>query len=575
MSDQAKSTKDTTAPAVTIDLVALRALVARAQPLLSVDDAALLAGTVEQVAQLYDLLHQRTATLARLRRLFHLSTSEKLAAVFPGDATSSQTSNSPETPQTDPSSEGAAAAEGEAAPAAEVEPPPRKGKNKGRVPASKYPRAKKIKVPHENLRAGGLCPGCVDGKLCARKEPRRIIGIDGSPSLVATCWELERLRCCSCGETYTASAPPEAVEAESEKYSPSAAAMIAFQHYSAGMAFHRLAKMQDNLQTPVPSSTQWDVVRKQAAALLPVHEVLLDYAAQTRLLHADDTHVRITSLMGKRRAKAVASNTLESPERTGLFTTSVIATYESHQIALFFSGRQHAGENLEDLLEHRPKVLEHPVLMSDALSRNVPKVGPVIEANCLAHGRRNIVDEAENFPKECKHLLDQLALVFGHDAEARRQKMSDQKRLVHLQRSAGPVLGKLRQWMVRQFRERRIEENSGLGVAIRYLLKHWKKLTLFLRRPGVPLTNNISERALKMIILHRKNSYFFRSLEGARVADIYTSLIHTAQLAGINPVEYLTELLRHPLEVAESPADWVPWRFADTLAALRAPGAAA
>jgi hypothetical protein len=98
--------------------------------------------------------------------------------------------------------------------------------------------------------------------------------------------------------------------------------------------------------------------------------------------------------------------------------------------------------------------------------------------------------------------------------------------------------------------------------------KHWSKLTLFLRMAGVPLDNNICERALKKAILHRKNALFYKTQKGARVGDIFMSLIHSAELNGENPFEYLVELQRHHEEVAANPADWMPWNYRDTLASL-------
>ena len=77
--------------------------------------------------------------------------------------------------------------------------------------------------------------------------------------------------------------------------------------------------------------------------------------------------------------------------------------------------------------------------------------------------------------------------------------------------------------MEAQFAERKTAPNSGLGKAINYLLKHWKKLTLFLKHPGVPIDNNIVERALKKAILNRKNALFYKTLNGARVGDLFMS----------------------------------------------------
>ena len=104
--------------------------------------------------------------------------------------------------------------------------------------------------------------------------------------------------------------------------------------------------------------------------------------------------------------------------------------------------------------------------------------------------------------------------------------------------------------------ERKVEPNSGLGQAISYLLKHWQKLTLFLEKPGVPLDNNIVERALKKAILHRKNSLFYKTRKGAQMGDLFMSLIHTCELNGVNAFDYLTELQRRVEELKQNPSAW-------------------
>src|SRR5262249_16902674 len=115
--------------------------------------------------------------------------------------------------------------------------------------------------------------------------------------------------------------------------------------------------------------------------------------------------------------------------------------------------------------------------------------------------------------------------------------------------------------------------NSGLGKAIQYLLNHWPKLTLFLREPGAPIDNNVCERALKKAILHRKNALFYRTANGARVGDLFMSLIYTAELCGANPFDYLTHLVRNGDEVAQAPAGWMPWNYQEDHS--RSPGLAA
>ncbi len=160
------------------------------------------------------------------------------------------------------------------------------------------------------------------------------------------------------------------------------------------------------------------------------------------------------------------------------------------------------------------------------------------------------------------------------DAEAREQGMSAEQRLAFHQEHSKPVMDKLHAWLGAQFDERLVEPNSGLGQAISYLLNHWQKLTLFLEKAGVPLDNNIVERALKKAILHRKNSLFYKTRKGAQMGDLFMSLIHTCELNEVNAFDYLTELLRHVEELKRNPSAWMPWSYRDTLARLATPAAA-
>jgi hypothetical protein len=345
--------------------------------------------------------------------------------------------------------------------------------------------------------------------------------------------------------------------------------MIALLRYRAGMPHHRLEQLQEDLDVPVPASTQWEVVEERAEDLRPVHDELTRQGAQGTILHTDDTRGPILEFMGKRRAALVDKGALPDPDRTGLFTTGVVSVVdEGRKIALFFTGRQHAGENLADLLELRPAYLLPPIQMSDALSWNPPKGHAVINCHCLAHARRYFVDEVENYPDECRYLLQMLEQVFKVDDLCRQYRLSDEQRLRLHQRHSAPVMNEIEAWMRAQFEEKRIEPNSGLGGAINYMLKRWSKFTLFLHVPGAPLENNVCERALKAAIRHRNNSLFYRTQHGADVGDIYMAIIYTAEINGENPFAYLTALLRYAKAVAKSPADWMPWNYRATLSRL-------
>ena len=127
------------------------------------------------------------------------------------------------------------------------------------------------------------------------------------------------------------------------------------------------------------------------------------------------------------------------------------------------------------------------------------------------------------------------------------------------------TMKELQDWLKKQFDDHFVEPNSSLGQAISYMLNHWNKLTLFLRKAGAPLDNNVCERALKKAILHRKNALFFKTQNGARVGDLYMSLIYTCELCEANPFDYLTELQRNADEVDAHPELWMPWNYRQTL----------
>jgi transposase len=437
----------------------------------------------------------------------------------------------------------------------------------GRNGADAYPNAERIDVPHAALKAGDACPACGDGIVYA-KAPGVLVRIVGQPPLSATIYQLQKLRCHLCGEVFTAAAPAEAGD---RKYDATAGSMIGLLKYGSGLPFNRLEGLQGHLAMPLPASTQWDIVQAVATNLTPAFEELVRQAAQGDVLHNDDTTVKILALMGERGRQEILNNPEReddpAAERTGLFTSGVVALRDGQRVALFFSGRRHAGENLAQVLKLRAQELPPPIQMCDALSRNLPGELQTILAHCLAHARRQFVDIYDHFPEQCRHLLETLAVVYRNDADARERQLSPADRLQFHQEASGPTMQQLHDWLRRQLDEKLAEPNSGLGGAIRYMLKHWDKLTLFLRQAGAPLDNNLCEQALKKAILHRKNALFYKTQNGARVGDLFMSLIYTCQLNEANPFDYLTQLQQHADQLAAHAELWMPWNYRAALVA--------
>ena len=471
-----------------------------------------------------DALHAMAAMLARPRN------TEKTSAVLDEAEESGKAATQPDT---------------NAAPAA----------GHGHNGAEAFGGAQKVEIAHQSLKHGDRCPECGEGNVYEQKEPKVLVRIVGQAPLAATVYSLERLRCGACGQVFTAQVP-EGVGPE--KYDETASAMIAQLKYGSGIPFYRLEQLEGLLGIPLPAATQWEIVEEAAELLKPARDELIRQAAQCEVIHNDDTSMRVLRLARE-----------PSDERTGVFTSGIVSTGAGWKIALYFTGRQHAGENIADVLMQRAGELPSPIQMCDALSRNVPRLPTGVEillANCLAHGRRQFIEVAANFPDECRYVLEMLGQVYGHDADARERGLMPDERLRLHQEHSGPVTDQLHRWLEAQFAERKTEPNSGLGKAITYLLRHWRPLTLFLRQAGAPLDNNIVERALKRAVLHRKNALFYRTLNGAQVGDLFMSLIQTCQLCGTNSFDYLIELQRHAQELAANPAEWMPWNYGETIA---------
>jgi len=301
----------------------------------------------------------------------------------------------------------------------------RKPKGHGRNGASAYGAAERIEVSHEQLKHKQRCPACEKGKVY-RKKPKVLVRITGEPALRATLYQLERFRCNLCSEIFTAS-PPDGVS--EEKYDATSAAMLGLLRYGSGLPFNRLEGLQGSMGIPLPASTQWDVVRDAAFSLEPVFEELIRHGADGDVLHNDDTSMKVLALNNVPPEPEDGVG----PERKGIFTSGIVSTGKGRRVALYFTGRKHAGENLNDVLKRRASELPAPIQMCDALSRNIPKEFEIILANCLAHGRRNFVKVVDNFPEECRHVLEALAEVYRIDALAREQHLSPA--LVHNSRS--------------------------------------------------------------------------------------------------------------------------------------------
>ena len=431
----------------------------------------------------------------------------------------------------------------------------------GRQGADVYQAVTRVECRHEDLAVGERCPACGRGRLY--RLPSGIeMRLDGNALLSAVRYEVEKLRCSACGQVFTAPLP---ARAGPEKYTARARAVLALARYYLGIPLYRLENFQALVGVPVPDATQWDQLEHVGNCAYPIFKCFETLAAQGEVIYQDDTPARVLALIEENRHAQKSEPAAASP-RTGMFTTALIAQVGKRRICLYYTGRQHAGENLTRLLAKRDPQRGTPLVMSDALSSNTAEETPLIRCHCLAHGRRKFRELDEVFPAESAVVVDALKVVYEHEEAARAQQLSAEARLGYHQTYSAPIMAALKDWLERQSADRLVEPNSSLGKAIAYVLGHWATLTRFLQVPGAPLDNNSAERALKLCIRQRKNSLFYATEHSAYIASLLTSVIATCLQAGVNALEYLVAVQEHRQAVFAHPSAWLPWTYPAALA---------
>ena len=434
----------------------------------------------------------------------------------------------------------------------------RRGGRKGR---DAFKGARIVSVSHTEYRTGDPCPCGCGGKLYPTKRVGHFRHFVGHAPITVTLYERELLKSNLCDKVFEAPLPDGVGP---EPYDATAVSTIALNKYGAGLPFYRQSKLLEVMGTPIAPSTQYMIVAQALPKLKPAYDYLVYLAAQGKLAFVDDTSMRILDYVRP-----------EGDERTGIFTTGVVSAHDGFEIALFFTGRDHAGENRAKLVKNRQPDLPAMIVMTDALQANFVEFDDEksLMANCLVHGRRNFIKIIDSFPADCQRLLEDLGTIYHHDAESKKLGHDDHERLAYHQQHSGPVMAALKKWLDEQITQKKVEPNSRLGKAIAYMRSHWTAMTLFLRAPGAPLDNNSAERVLKGVVLHRKNSLFYRTASGAKTGDIYMSLIQTCRSNDINPWDYLTEIQRHHEAAKEAPHEWMPWTYRATLEKEASPAA--
>jgi transposase len=411
---------------------------------------------------------------------------------------------------------------------------------------------------------GQVCPACNIGKLY-KSDPGVLLRVTGHARFEAEKHITEQLRCNACQEVYKAPLPESVLEDgdADQMYAYSARTLMVIDKFFSGIPYYHQANLADIFGHSMGASTVFDQCEHVANAVMPIFYELKRQAATGYQFLLDDTRNRILEQKPELRDKP---NGKGQVLRTGVYSSGLIAQLsDGHEVVLFETSLGHAGEHLNSILKLRPSGLPPPLTMSDALSSNSVTALAVKSAFCNSHARRNFFDIKSRHPAEIDWVLETYAGIWEAEDIIKEENLNPDQRLAYHQQHSLPAMQSIRDWAANKLEKEDFEEYSALGKAIHYFLKHYEKLILFCVEPGALIDNNRMEEKLKILIRGRKMAHFYKTVNGASVANVLISLVATAYGADENVYDYLVALQRHKQHIKEDPRTWLPWNYKKTL----------
>ncbi len=433
----------------------------------------------------------------------------------------------------------------------------------GRNSSNDFTGATVVEIEVEGLQSGDLCPENCGFRVYPDRE-RTLIVVHSQAPFGATKYVQKTLRCRACNLLFKGKLPKTLLNRQ--RYLSSTIADLCLYRYAYGVPWLRLEKLQQAFGIPLPDAVQWELCREMAMACFPVYAELIFQLANRQVIHYDDASTRIIELTIENKGRD------PQKERTGIHCSGFLSK-DPDPIALFFSGREHAGERLRDLLELRIEELSELILMSDAASKNMSKLTALQKqtlshALCLAHWRLQLEDHSPQFPFECQWFLGRISLIYQWERDCEEAGLSSKQRLEVHKNHSKRLFQEMEQ-KIDDLLNTKVEPRSAFATALKYGKKHIKGLSLFTSIEKAPLDNNIQERAFSFLSRHRRNSMHYQNLKGSMVGDILMSFIHTSQHNEIDPRKYLAWIHENQGEALQNPENYLPWKFIESFKKAR------
>jgi transposase len=368
-------------------------------------------------------------------------------------------------------------------------------------------------------RACTACGGALTEMAGQTEDSEEIDVVERSYRLVRHRRQKYRCRCGGCVET--ALGPPKLQPGG--RYSIDFAVSVAVAKYLDHLPLARQARQMARAGLTVETQTLFDQLFALQWHLLPSYEALHHRVLAAPVIGADETVWPLLDRGGGKRWYAWSITAPDAvfhridPSRSAEAAAAILRDYTG-------------------------------VVVSDGYGAygKLAREGPhrFTLAHCWAHVRRKLVECEPAFPQAAE-ALDLLGQLYAVEADAKRAPVDDPRAHLAEQRRvrAAPLVAAIRAWMQAQ----RVLPQSGLGRAIAYADGLWPGLVRFLDDPAIPLDNNATERALRGVVVGRKNHYGSKSQRGTEVAALFYSLLESAKLAGVDPAAYLAEATRRAI----------------------------
>jgi transposase len=415
------------------------------------------------------------------------------------------------------------------------DPPPAPAARRGHGPTAQ-PKLPIVEIVHDLADGDRTCPQCGGTlkEMAGQTEDADEITVV-ERGFVLRQHRRQKYRCACNGCVATAPGPLRLAtrpDARGRRYAPEFAVEVAVNKYVDHLPLERQARIMAREGLTIESQTLWDQVEALATVLAPTYDALRQHVLTAPVIGADETWWRLFG---------------GSAPNTRWWAWSVTCE-DAVAYTILASRSQDAARQV--LHGYRGVVVADGYGAYDALAR----AGPSFTlAHCWAHVRRKFVEAEPHYPGPCVEVLDLIGQLYAVEraGPAAEVGTSDELRAeafalratARRERSA-PIVAAIHAWAHQQ----RALPESSLGKAIAYMLGLWRGLTRFLDDPRIALDNNATERALRGLVVGRKNHYGSRSQRGTEVAALFYSLLESAKLCGLEPKSYLLAATRAALE---------------------------